>query len=167
MTDGLQLIDRTLKLNKIRENILKFIATSGIEVPATQTLEISHHYGLEKYSEYGLAMITLVNFEYCKKYLILLPGQKNPAHKHEIKDESFFVLHGQLTVRINDEAESVLEKGQILRIEPGQIHEFWSTDGCIVEELSTKHNSNDSFYVDKKINDSANRKSFIDYWCIA
>ena len=43
--------------------------------------------GLADFYKFGLAMITLVNLSYCKKYLILLKGQKNPSHFHKQKDE--------------------------------------------------------------------------------
>ena len=38
-----------------------------VVVPGQADLEISHHYGLEKFEETGLTMITVVNREYCKK----------------------------------------------------------------------------------------------------
>ena len=40
---------------------------SKVVVPGKADLEISHHYGLEKFEETGLTMI-VVNREYCKSF---------------------------------------------------------------------------------------------------
>ena len=162
-TDNLSITDTSEKLNEIRKDILTFIESTTIQIPKTNTLEISHHYGLADFYKFGLAMITLVNLSYCKKYLILLKGQKNPSHFHKQKDESFFVLHGKVHVKL-DNQEVLLNEGEILHIQRGKTHEFWSETGCIIEELSTQHVSNDSFYIDNEINTSKLRKSFINYW---
>ena len=58
---------------------------SGVVVPGKFEIEISHHYGLERFRDYGLAMITLVNREYCKKILICLPNQTHPEQYHKRK----------------------------------------------------------------------------------
>lgn len=163
-TVNLEIIEKSAELSQIRNQILDFIAKTNIDFPQNQNLEISHHYGLSKFSEFGVAMITLVNLDYCKKYLILLPGQRNPAHLHKEKDETFFVLHGSVWVRIADSPEILLNKGQTIRITPGSVHEFWTQDGCVVEELSTKHVPSDSYYIDPEIINNPNRKSFINYW---
>ena len=161
--DNLSIVDTSEKINEIRKSILSFIESTSIQIPRTNTLEISHHYGLNSFYQFGLAMITLVNLSYCKKYLILLKGQKNPEHFHKLKDESFFVLYGKVNVKLDDQ-EVVLQEGEILHIQRGKRHEFWSEEGCIIEELSTEHQSNDSYYVDNEINSSKTRKSFINYW---
>ena len=36
-----------------------------------------------------------------------------------------------------------------------------SSDGCVIEELSTKSEKTDSYYIDKSINKNKDRKSFI------
>ena len=48
-------------------------------------------------------------------------------------------------------------------MEPKTIHEFRSLgkEGSIIEELSTKHVKDDSYYIDKEIIKKKNRKSFI------
>jgi N-acetylneuraminate synthase len=63
-----------------------------------------------------------------------------------------------------DDNEFVLKEGQTIRIPPNSVHEFWTANGAIIEELSTKHIASDSFYIDNEINSSQNRKSFITYW---
>ena len=61
------------------------------------------------------------------------------------------------------EINRVLKTGDIITIKPGTIHKFkgLSKNGTVIEELSTKHIKNDSFYIDKNINKNENRKSLI------
>ena len=160
-------VDLSGDLAMIRGEILQFIQGTNIQIPLNQTLEISHHYGIDKFFQSGLAMITLVNLDYCKKYLILLKNQRNPAHYHKIKDETFFVLYGKVHVALDDDLPVIVSQGESIHIPTGCVHEFWSESGAIIEELSTKHTSGDSFYIDEKINNAENRKSFINYWMSA
>ena len=50
---------------------------------------MSHHYGIEKYEEWGAAILNCINREYCKKLIVLLPGQNHPFH-HPVKKEETF-----------------------------------------------------------------------------
>ncbi len=147
----------------IRDQILNLIKLSGITVPKKSSLEISHHYGIEKFLEFGVAMITIINRDYCKKLLILLPGQTHPGMFHKVKDESFFLLFGDLNLKLNN-IEVPIKEGEIVSITPKTIHEFSSTNGAIIEEVSTSHLDNDSFYVDETINQNKNRKTVVQYW---
>ena len=42
-----------------------------------------------------------------------------------------------------------------------QIHKFSSKKGAIIEELSTTSIKSDSYYLDEKINNNKDRKTFI------
>ena len=57
---------------------------------------LSHHYGLDDFSEYGMTIFTIINIEYRKKILVLLPNKRHPAQYHMIKHETFNVLYGNL-----------------------------------------------------------------------
>ena len=67
-------------MNKISSFIKNTNSTSK-----NTKLEISHHYGLDKFFKYGLSMFTIVNREYCKKILVCLPSQIHPTQYHKIK----------------------------------------------------------------------------------
>jgi hypothetical protein len=45
-------------------------------------------------------------------------------------------------------------------------HAFHSAGGAVVEEISTTHFKNDSFYTDEAINKNQNRKSVLTYWMV-
>jgi len=151
------------KLYEIVQNVKSFLTDSGVVFPRDANLEISHHYGLDKFYESGLTMITVVNREYCKKLLITLPGQTHPEQYHKKKEETFVVLHGDVTLYLDDKPQ-LLHKGDVVTIEPGVRHKFDSNNGCIIEEVSSTHYKDDSYYTDMVIAQNPDRKTFIPYW---
>lgn len=127
------------------KKICALLKDSNVVVPAGSVCEISHHYGIEKFTETGVAMIDCVNREYCKKILIVLPNQNHPAHYHEKKEETFVILHGDLQIILNGQLRE-LHKGDVMTVERGVNHSFSSKEGCVFEEISTTHYINDSYY---------------------
>lgn len=132
-------------LLSIVKDLMLLLKESNVVVPIGSVCEISHHYGLEQYRKTGVAMIDCVNREYCKKILVVLPGQSHPNHLHKKKEETFVILHGDLRINL-DGTERTLHKGDIMVIEREKKHCFASDTGCIFEEISTTHYLNDSFY---------------------
>lgn len=114
------------------------------------SVELSHHYGIEKFHEIGCTIIECVNREYAKKLIIQLPGQWNPIHYHIKKDETFHILRGVVEVEIEGN-KKVLHSGDTLWIPRGVWHGFGTESGAIIEEISTASQNDDSFYVDRKI----------------
>ena len=165
----LKIIHVREKIPKIRNEIRHLAAKSNLIIPQNSKLEISHHYGLESFYKHGLTMIELINNKsYCKKYLFLLKNQVHPAQYHKIKKETFLVLFGKVKLKIiknKKVSNKLLKSGEIFTIMPGLVHEFGSASktGCVIEEISTESQRNDSFYIDEKINQNKNRKSLISY----
>ena len=114
------------------------------------SVEISHHYGLERFREFGCVIVNCINRAYAKKLVILLPRQKHPYHFHKIKEETFQLLYGDIEVEIEGE-KTRLELGDTILVKPGQWHKFHTLDGAIFEEISTTHLNDDSFYEDERI----------------
>ena len=139
------------------------ILKSGVSVPRNALLEISHHYGLEKFDEFGVCMITVINRDYCKKLLLLLPGQTHPPMFHKKKDETFFLVHGDAKLLL-DHSEVTFNLGDTAVIPPPMIHEMSSVNGAIIEEVSSTHILDDSFYLDDDISRNQSRKTFVQYW---
>ena len=159
----IQIKDNRKKILNIMNKISAFIKKTPIVLPKNTKLEISHHYGLDKFFKYGLSMFTIVNREYCKKILVCLPSQIHPTQYHKIKEETFNVIYGDLKLEINNEIK-ILGPGDVLTIKPRENHKFSSKKGCIIEEISTTHNKSDSFYIDPKIAKNKNRKTIINFW---
>lgn len=129
------------------------------------SVELSHHYGIEKFHEIGCTLIECVNREYAKKLIIQLPGQWNPVHYHKKKDETFQILHGELEVEINGKRK-ILGTGETLWVPRGVWHGFGTKAGVIFEEISTTSLSDDSFYIDRQIANLPrdNRKTRLYNW---
>jgi len=108
-------------------------------------------------------MITVVNREYCKKLIIALPGQNHPEQFHKQKEETFVVLHGTVELYLDDKPQ-LLEKGDVVTIEPTIRHKFKTDTGCVIEEVSSTHYVSDSYYTDEAISKNKDRKTFITYW---
>lgn len=151
------------QLSDIAAGVRKLLQAANITVPADTPMEISHHYGLDKFYTFGLTMLTVVNREYCKKLLVLLPGQEHPEQFHTKKEETFHVLHGDVGLFLNSERND-LRAGNVITIMPGIRHSFVSSRGAVIEEISSTHHANDSFYTDESINANKNRKTLLPYW---
>jgi N-acetylneuraminate synthase len=152
--------DNYSKVLLIRDKIKIFLRNSGVVLPRNPRLEISYHYGIDAFYKYGMTMINIINNQYCKKLLILLPGQSHPAQFHLKKRESFFVLFGNVVLTINNK-KFLIKAGELKTIMAKQVHKFSSKNGAIIEELSTTSERSDSYYLDKKINENKDRKTFI------
>ena len=148
---------------QIRLEISNLIKNSGAIHPHETTLEISQHYGFDRFRDYGVCMLTIVNREYCKKLLISLPGQTHPDMYHAIKDETFLMLYGTARVKLGSEVFD-MKAGDLVSIPPNTLHGFSTSTGCVIEEVSSSHSTSDSFYLDDEITRNKNRKTFVKHW---
>lgn len=139
---------------------------AGIALGNDFEVELSHHYGMKHFKQYGAIIINIINREYCKKYIIVLPGQIHPFHAHRIKEETFQVLYGELDVQLEGKENKHLLPGDIQTVLRGENHSFASNTGAIFEEVSTQHMKSDSYYKDPEISrlDPMERKTFLKKW---
>ncbi|ASY14010.1 putative sialic acid synthase [Candidatus Planktophila dulcis] len=154
---SLDILDTIVRETRDTLNLAKIVLKQD------QQLEISHHYGIEKFYEYGMVMITQINREYCKKILVLQAGQSHPEHLHHQKEETLILLRGDVRISL-DGIEHVLAPGQILVIPRETKHSFYTHGGCVLEEISTQHVPSDSYYSDESINSNLSRKTFSSFW---
>ena len=143
--------------------VKELLRQANIVVPGKSELEISHHYGIDRFNETGLVMITVVNREYCKKLLAMLPGQEHPEQYHNMKEETFVVLHGTLKLWL-DGVERECSPGDVVTVARGVRHRFRATTGVVFEEISSTHIVDDSFYSDPTIAANTERKTFLAHW---
>ena len=139
---------------------------AGIALGNDFEVELSHHYGMQHFRQYGAIIINIINREYCKKNIIVLPGQRHPTHAHRIKEETFQVLYGDLKVEVDEQPPKVLHPGDMQTVLRGEYHSFSSVDGAIFEEVSTQHMKSDSYYKDPIVArlDPMERKTFLKKW---
>lgn len=158
-----ELIDQQEQVIKIVKGVKELLGRSGITFPGRSELEISHHYGIERFWEAGLTMLTVVNRAYCKKLLILMPGQRHPEQYHKQKEETFHILYGTIQLKL-DGIQQTCKPGDVVTVDPGVRHSFISNDGAVIEEISSRHFTQDSFYTDPAINVNRYRKTLISSW---
>ena len=108
-------------------------------------------------------MITVVNRGYCKKLLVCLPGQEHPEQFHRQKEETFHIIHGEVELTL-DGASKTHRPGDVIIIEPETRHAFRSATGAVIEEISSTHFKDDSFYTDSSIMENKQRKTMLTYW---
>ena len=167
---GQPVLRDTLRTDNLRDRVLEAVESvkallkaGSIVVPGKSDLEISHHYGMERFGEYGLTMVTVVNRAYCKKLLVMLPGQTHPEQFHQQKEETFVVLHGDLTLWL-DGIEQTASAGDVITVARGVRHKFHTNGGVVFEEISSTHHKDDSYYTDPAIADNKRRKTWLTYW---
>lgn len=138
---------------------------AGIFLGNDFEVELSHHYGKKHFRRTGAVIISIVNREYCKKLIIVLPGQEHPVHMHKVKEETFQLLYGDLDCEVNGERH-LMKPGDTQTILRGDKHSFRSINGAVFEEISTTHVKGDSYYDDEEITrqDLMERKTIIKVW---
>lgn len=138
---------------------------ANVHINEDASIEISHHYGLSRFREFGAVIITCINRSYAKKLIVMLPRQKHPYHFHKRKEETFQLVDGDLQV-VKDGESVALEPGDTFLVEPNCWHKFHTLHGVIFEEVSTTHYNDDSFYEDPQIANMERdqRKTKVDGW---
>ena len=163
MASKLQTSDRMRQVLHIVGEVKKMLKRSKVVVPGQCELEISHHYGIDNFSKFGSTVITVVNREYCKRVIVLLPGQSHPEQWHKQKDETYHILHGEIALTL-DSKEQTKKANDVVVIPRGVKHGFATRTGTVIEEVSSSYSQDDSFYSDESIVANKNRKTFVTYW---
>lgn len=138
------------ELDRILNNVKNFLFDAKIPLSSKDKCEISCHYGINNFDKYGAFIINKVNREYCKKLIVMFPGQKHPEHYHIRKEETFELVHGDCALFIKGNRID-LKLGEPFLITRDMPHAFQTRNGCIIEEISTTHHSGDSIYSDPVI----------------
>lgn len=92
--------------------------------------------------------IVLCNTDkYCAKLLVLAGGKQCSLHKHLVKDETFFVLEGAITLEWGYKPERLvrahLRPGEDFHCLPGTLHRFGSGAPAVILEVSSHHSDID------------------------
>ena len=162
--DGVQTSDTRSQIHGIVRDVKALLKTSGAIVPTQLELEVSHHYGLDRFREFGSTTITVVNREaYCKRVILMLPGQTHPEQWHEKKDETYHLLHGEIELAL-DGQRRICRKNDVMVIPRGMRHVFSSAAGAVIEEISSAYSQDDSFYTDATIAQRSPRKTYVTDW---
>jgi quercetin dioxygenase-like cupin family protein len=78
---------------------------------------------------------------YVGKILHIKAGQELSVQFHERKDETVYLLSGQIAYRVQSEGKQLedvqLKLGESFRITPGTVHQMMAVTDCQVVEVST------------------------------
>ena len=91
---------------------------------------------------WGHETIWALTDAYVGKILHITAGQALSVQYHNVKDETVYLLSGELIYRVwdGDVARDVdLKVGQAFRITPGTVHQMEAVTDCDVLEVSTPH----------------------------
>jgi N-acetylneuraminate synthase len=146
---GVEVSDQE-RIFRIMLQVKGILNNARIFIGKNSSIEISHHYGLERFREFGAVIIDCINREYCKKLIVMLPRQKHPYHFHKKKEETFQLLWGDLEVEL-DGKQTKMNVGDLFLVKPEEWHKFHTLGGVVFEEVSTTHYNDDSFYEDDRI----------------
>ena len=114
------------------------------------------HFGLGRFMQIGETEFWIANereLGYCGKFLFVFDGQTCPYHFHKMKHETFFIVKGQVRMKIGDE-ERVMSAGDVLAMPPGVGHSFTGIGPALVLEVSLPSVLKDNFFADSSIGDS-------------
>jgi sialic acid synthase SpsE/quercetin dioxygenase-like cupin family protein len=160
--EDIEKANRFRDIERILSETRTLVMKSGTTLSRDVDVEISHHFGLEKFNEFGAVLISIINREYGKKLVVMKKNQTHPEHFHKLKEETFVILIGQLEVTLN-EVKHVLKPGEVLVIPRENKHSMLAVEDCVFEEISSTNFATDSFYTDA-INLISKRKTVISLW---
>ncbi|MGI8687290.1 MAG: cupin domain-containing protein [Thermomicrobiales bacterium] len=75
---------------------------------------------------------------YAGKVLEITAGQRLSLQKHEIKEETLYLLSGRIMLTFGDE-QFDWQPGMLVHIPTGTIHRFEAQEDSILLEVSTPH----------------------------
>jgi mannose-6-phosphate isomerase len=90
---------------------------------------------------WGHELIWAHTERYVGKVLVIEAGKRLSLQRHEVKDESIYVLSGRLRLLLEDDAGEVrteeLGPGDHKRVETGRIHRYEAIERVELMEVST------------------------------
>lgn len=133
----------------IKEKILEKLNNTNIIIPKNCKTELSHHFGLKNFFKTGAVLFHIVNKnQYSKIIIMMFAGQSYPSHYHVKKNETYFVLSGDLNIKIKSKRIR-LKTGDTYTISNQEVHSFTTKNGVIFEEIATSYIKGDSKYIEK------------------
>ena len=92
---------------------------------------------------------------YCGKLLFIEKGKRCSWHRHELKDEVFYLQSGRLVVKyshqddLENASETIMNSGDNFYVWPGLRHQMIALEDSELFEFSTQHFDSDSYRIIK------------------
>jgi D-lyxose ketol-isomerase len=122
----------------------------NLVMPNVEPLVI--HFGLHDFRNTGLTEFWIANEQqagYCGKFLFVFDDQTCPAHRHETKHETFFVVKGE--VQMQTDEDRIMRAGDRLVMPPGVEHSFTGRGNALLLEVSMPSTLEDNFFDNRSI----------------
>ncbi len=122
-----------------------------IKMPNVEPIVLD--FGLSDFCGTGLIEFWIANEEkegYCGKFLFLFDGQTCPAHHHNFKHETFFIVKGKVSMK-TEEKEFLMEEGDTFVMNQGVVHSFTGEGDSLILEASKPCILGDSIFENEKI----------------
>ena len=126
----------------------------GIKMPKVEPQVLD--FGLGDFYKIGLTEYWVANETaegYCGKFLFVFDGQTCPYHHHDFKHETFFILKGAVTMKVDGKRITRAEGG-FLPMAQGTDHSFTGKGPALVLEFSKPCKANDNIFENKRIGDN-------------
>jgi mannose-6-phosphate isomerase-like protein (cupin superfamily) len=124
----------------------------GLTMPPCAPLPL--HFGLHDFERIGEIEYWIVNDtenRYCGKFLFMFENQRCPLHRHQMKDETFYIVRGTVEMEVDGE-RMLLKPGDVFKMAPGMNHTFAARGGpALVLEVSLPSVPGDNFFADTRI----------------
>jgi len=90
---------------------------------------------------WGYELIWAETDHYLGKILVINSGMRLSKQYHKLKEETVYVLEGTLLNYLNNDNVEKYAVGQVLHINPGQVHRFGALENRYVKliEVSTNY----------------------------
>ena len=92
--------------------------------------------------DWGIEIKIVNNKLYAGKLLRIKAGKRTSLHMHRKKDETIYVLGGNLLVELNGK-RMILTDGDSIRIKPKTWHRLTGKTECLLIEFSNPHRESD------------------------
>ena len=90
---------------------------------------------------WGHELIWAHTDRYVGKILVIETGRRLSLQRHEVKDESIYIISGRLRLTLEDESGEIrtdeLGPGDHRRVATGRIHRYEAVERCEILEVST------------------------------
>ena len=142
------------KRTKALADFKKCLADWGITMPKVEPQVLD--FGLGDFGKDGLIEFWVANNNkegYCGKFLFVFDGQTCPYHHHDFKHETFFILRGAVTMKI-DGKKSLKKQGSFLAMDQGCDHSFTGKGPALLIEFSKPCRPDDNIFENKSIGDN-------------
>ena len=127
------------------------LAGWGMTMPPAEMLV--QDFGLGDFRHTGLIECWVANemeAGYCGKFLFVFEGQTCPTHHHRTKYETFYIVHGSVSMTLDGTAR-VMKPGDVLSVPPGKPHSFTGVGPALLLEVSKTCFVDDNFFADSRI----------------